>query len=755
VDVALRLAIGREGIGLELARPARLGCLLVTDLSATLPGVRFPVDVSGGVPRFRHRRGELQRLEVEVGVRALERWAAPRLRGLVGTRAPEVWIAPRRGAATVCIAATTDAEEEGRRGAPVLAFELHALAEGDDLVLVVEQARGNELPLPATALAVACVESLLRGAAERQGAAFVVHRGAGAIVRALLPEAGARVPGADEVRWTSLAADRDAWVLHAARSSLAAAPSDEGLRARELAMLLREADDALVAGDEAAARAMYVEALDRAPRHPEVARRIVDLDVRAGGRAEAALAMLVEARFPADAGAEARFGTLPGELLVETADTEAAVASLERAGDTEPAPALAARAYELAALAARDPEDAARWLDRALARSPRAISARWMRVARRLELGRLEDALADAEQLEAQARGGAAKHAVWLRAGRAWHVAGLSARAGALFERALRFVPDEPQALAGLGVALVGDGREARGVAVLERALEVAEARRQATSAILLELGRALAEKLDDLPTGVARVSAIAADAPEAMVARGLEGRWRARLGDLAGAALSFARLRELASSLAPGKDDAKTQAVCALLREAAEVERTRLHDPLAAQRHLAAALRLRPRDAELLRAYRDVGALVAREAGPEAEEAADADDASAPFAEDEERSATHRTVSERPVLDLSLPSEPDPELAARIDDLSRRLQANPADEAVADELTTALEQAGRGHELLALLSARLEDATPERRVVLAPRARAALERLALEAAAAGRHEEAALYRGAIAALLS
>jgi hypothetical protein len=38
---------------------------------------------------------------------------------------------------------------------------------------------------------------------------------------------------------------------------------------------------------------------------------------------------------------------------------------------------------------------------------------------------------------------------------------------------------------------------------------------------------------------------------------------------------------------------------------------------------------------------------------------------------------------------------------------------------------------------------------------VLAPRARAALERLALEAAAAGRHEEAALYRGAIAALLS
>jgi tetratricopeptide (TPR) repeat protein len=753
--VALRLAIGREGIGLELARPARLGCLVVTDLSATLPGVRFPVDVSGGVPRFRHRRGELQRLEVELGARTLERWAAPRLRGLVGTRAPEVWIAPRRGAATLCIAATADAEDETHRRTPVLAFELHALAEGDDLVLVVEQARGSELPLPATALAVACVESLLRGAAERQGAAFMVRSGAAAIVRALLPEAGARVPGADDVRWTSLAADRDTWVLHAARGDLAAAPSDEGLRARELAMLLREADDALVGGDETAARALYVDALERVPRHPEVARRIVDLDTRAGGRAEAALAMLAEARFPADTGAEARFGTLPGELLVETGDTEAALASLERAGDTEPAPALAARAYELAARAARDPEDAARWLDRALARSPRATSARWMRVARRLELGRLEDALADAEQLEAQARRGAAKHAVWLRAGRAWHMAGHSARAGVLFERALRFVPDEPHALAGLGVALVGDGREARGVAVLERALEVAEARRLGTSAILLELGRALAEKLDDLPTGVARVSAIAADAPEAMVARGLEGRWRARLGDLAGAALSFARLRELASSLSPGKDDARTLAVCALLREAADVERTRLHDALAAQRHLAAALRLRPRDGELLRAYRDVGALVAREAlGPEADEPMEPADPSVPFAEDEEKSATHRTVTERPVLDLSLPAEQDAEVAARIDDLSRRLQGNPADDAVADELATLLEQAGRGHELLALLSGRLEDATPERRAILAPRASAALERLALEATAAGRHEEAALYRGAIAALL-
>jgi hypothetical protein len=251
----------------------------------------------------------------------------------------------------------------------------------------------------------------------------------------------------------------------------------------------------------------------------------------------------------------------------------------------------------------------------------------------------------------------------------------------------------------------------------------------------------------------VSRVAAIPADAAEAMIARGLEGRWRARLGDLGGAALAFARLRELASSLAPGKDDAKAQAVAALLREAADVERTHLHDALAAQRHLAAALRLRPRDAELLRAYREVGALVVRDAaGPDV--APEADDAPLPFDEDEEKSATHRTVTERPLLDLSLPAEADAELAGRIDDLTRRLHGHPADDAVADELATLLEQAARGPELLALLSGRLEDATPERRVVLAPMAKGALERLAGEAEAAGRHEEAALYRGAIDALL-
>ena len=212
---------------------------------------------------------------------------------------------------------------------------------------------------------------------------------------------------------------------------------------------------------------------------------------------------------------------------------------------------------------------------------------------------------------------------------------------------------------------------------------------------------------------------------------------------------------------MAASPDDARAATLVSLLREAADVERRRLHDPLAAQRHLAAALRLRPRDPDVLREYREIGALVARDALDVPEEP-EAEDAPLDFPDLEDASATHRTLSDRPppahsAFDLALPaddSEPDAVVAARIEELTRMLQADAANDAVADELAALLEKAQRGHELLALLSARIEDASPERRAVLAPKARAALEHLAVQADQAGRSEEAALYRGAIDALL-
>ncbi len=747
--MALRLAIGRAGVGLELARPVKLGPLVVTELAATLPGVRFPVDVSGGVPRFRHRRGELQRLEVELGARALERFAAPRLRGVVGTRTPDVWIGVARAAATVCVSSAPDPEGETLAAAPVLAFEVHALVDGGDLVLVVSQARGSALPAPATAMAIGCVEGLLGGLGSRRGSTFVLPRGPAALARAVLPEAGARVPAAEDMSWTSLGAHGDTWLLQAVQGAIGAAPEEPAVLAREAASLAAEGDEAMLGGDLAAARAAYLEALERAPRHFELLRRVAEVDAAAGGRAEAALAMLVESRL----GEGARLGTLPGELLAETGDTEAAIASLERTGDADAAPALAARAFELAASLVRDPQEAARWLDRAIAKSPRATTPRWARIARRLELGSLDDAMADVEHLEAMARGVRARHGVWVRAGRLWQAAGLGSRAAALFERALRYLPDDPRAMGGLGSALVHEGRAPRGIAVLGRALEAAEARHEPTSSLRLSLGVSLAEALDDLPTAIAHVSAIAPEALEAPMARGLEGRWRARLGDLAGASLAFARLRELASTL-PSSTPAEP--IASLLVEAAEMQRVRLRDPLSAQRYLAAALRLCPRDAHILRLYREIGARIARgESGTDERQELEAPDANEDFGPIEAGSATHRTVTERPPLDLSLApeAEEDAEAASRVEDLTRKLQGHPGDDAVADELAGLLRSLGRGHELLALLLARLEDATPERRAELAPRAREALEDMAARAEQAGRHEEAALYRGVVASL--
>ncbi|HEX4445770.1 MAG TPA: tetratricopeptide repeat protein, partial [Polyangiaceae bacterium] len=402
--LALRLAIGREGIGLELAEPAAIGCVRIVELSTALPGMRFPVDVSGGVTRFRHRRGELQLLRVEIAGADVERWMAPRLRGLVGTRTPDVWIEVGRARSTVCVAAMTEPEESARtatttepeRGdAAIVTFDVHALAEGEDVVLVVANARGAGLPEPAIAMAIACLEAALGGVAERSGAIFTLRRPAEAIVRALLPDAGARAPGTASVRWSALAADGGTWVLHAGKDADSSAPTEDALRAREVAALLITADQALSQGDTESARTQYIDALERAPRHAEIASRVVDIDARMPSRAEAALATLVESRARAEGAGGIAVGLVAGQLLTQVGDVDAAVASFERAGETETAPALSGRAFELAARASRDVEAAARWLDRALARAPRSTRARWHRVDARLALGRLEDALAD------------------------------------------------------------------------------------------------------------------------------------------------------------------------------------------------------------------------------------------------------------------------------------------------------------------------------------------------------------------------
>jgi hypothetical protein len=83
----------------------------------------------------------------------------------------------------------------------------------------------------------------------------------------------------------------------------------------------------------------------------------------------------------------------------------------------------------------------------------------------------------------------------------------------------------------------------------------------------------------------------------------------------------------------------------------------------------------------------------------------------------------------------------------AKIESLTRTLQGDPANDAVVDELTVRLTRLGRSMDLLALLSARLEDAPPDRRAELLPRHRDVLQKLEAEARAAGREGEADLFK--------
>ena len=770
--VALRLAIGKDGLGIELARPAKIACLDVVELVVRLPNVRFPFDVTGGIAKFRHRRGELDRMAFEIDARRAARWAEPLLRGLLGPGPCAVTIAPRAFGATVTLLATEPASVGEKRPPRALAFEV-ALVAAPELSLVVHTARGANLPGPATLLALRAMATLLGDAAKREGARFSIPRAGARLARALLPDAGVRAPSGDDVVLTGSGESDGVLFVAFARGAAPPAIPQVTTLAHEAALLARAGDDARFANDLDRARHHDLAALERAPRHAEIGRRIAEVDAHAGGRAEAAVATLRSAdRTP-------YLGQLLGDLLVEVGDVPGAIAALLREGERDPSAAVAALVYARAAELATDPADALSWLDAAIARAPSLAELRWERASRRLVQGRLADARADFQELEAIAIGTRERYEVLRRAADIYRSRGLGNDASVLYERALLYRPDDPETVAGLGAAIAAEGRAARGATLLSRAIEIATSRIPPlrTAWMELELARVLGDRLGDRPAAVARLRAIPDDAPEAIDARGLEGRYRAGLGDAAGASLAFARLRERAgreSSAVPWLDEGARF----------EDARGELH---LAQAHLAVALAIQPTNAEVEARYRDVSQRIAQAAGVRAFAHADVqiavlppandvrsqttlaappertDDVHgrvtlhAPVDHDEARgretmhappSATDLSAVESSVISMPEAETPSPEEdEVRIEALTRTLQGDPTNDDVVDELTIRLTRLGRSMELLALLSARLEDAPPDRRDELLPRHRAVLERLEQEARAAGRDGEAALFR--------
>src|SRR5690606_12066004 len=119
-----------------------------------------------------------------------------------------------------------------------------------------------------------------------------------------------------------------------------------------------------------------------------------------------------------------------------------------------------------------------------------------------------------AEHLEASASGARERHEVLRRAGDHLLERRHLDEATRLYERALRYLPDGIEALAGLARALALVGRRTRSLELLSRALGLARKRGERDDRLAIELASALAEIADDRPAAIAHVRGIEAASP-------------------------------------------------------------------------------------------------------------------------------------------------------------------------------------------------------------------------------------------------
>jgi cellulose synthase operon protein C len=588
--VPLRLTVTRGVLGMELYEPIEVGPLEVTRLALTLPNLRFPLDLSGGVPRFRHRRGELEHAALSVHFTRLAAFFERRMGDVLGKLVRPVSLFSRAQGIGVGLVAAERA----------LAFDLLWAPDERHARFVVSEARGVGLPGAALGFALRALDGVFSGLGVRHGRVISILDAGAQLGRLLLPAVGARAPSSQRVRFGALTLAGDEVSVELDATFGPAELSAASTRALELGSLVSAGDEALARGATDDARAEYLAALEQAPRHPELVRLVADIDLQIAERAEAALGMVVES-MPATSA-----GLTGAELLWRLGDFDGARRALSDAAEREPFAPLSALLW--CRLAERDPSALERRaaLDRAVAQAPGLELPRARRFAARLERGDNDGALADAEHLEAMTRGAQGKHEKNLAAARAFFSAGFVREARRCFERALRYAPDDARATAGLARALLESGQRERATTLLARAVALSERSGQPDADALIDLALVLASDLKDLPQAIARVRQVSAASARHIEARRLEARWRADLGDIAGASLAFGRMRE-AIELAYETP----QNAASFLLEAAAFEQAAEGDVLAAERHLAVAVRVAPRDAEVAERYRTVAAAV------------------------------------------------------------------------------------------------------------------------------------------------
>lgn len=589
IRAPLRLSVTRGRLGLEIYEPFDLGPLRIDSLAQSFLGLRFPLDLSGGVPSFRHRRGNLERVAIYTDLDRLRRWAEPRVRSISGPLARPLDVYWTQAGIGVGLVRESSAMAWEILWAPVMG---HAR-------LVIGNARGWGLQGPVLGEVLRIMDALAGKVFERRGRVLLLKHAGRFIARALLPSVGARVPAATDVVFGPLRIEERSCRLELDSKHTQAELSGEAIQQLELSRLTEPGDEALLRGELDQARNEFLLALDSAPRQRDLVSSIADIDTWMG-RVEAAIGVISES-MPLLAS-----GTVGARALIARGETSAAGELLALAAREERYSPLAAFLQFARAECETSLLDRRLTLDVAVAAAPSLSTIRWARLACRVELGDAVGSLSDAQHLEAQASGRLARYAVCQRAADLMLSAGLTQQAAALFQRALRYAPDDVATMVGLARALNEVGQGLRAIPLLERAVQVAEGSGQAAGAALVDLAQLIATKLNDLPNAVAELRRVPVSDPSAVLARGLEGRYRLMLGDVIGASVSFSKMRDLIELLPPNERFAQW------LIEAGRFERDVQHDHAAAERHLALALRLAPHHQTIRETYREVAAVLA-----------------------------------------------------------------------------------------------------------------------------------------------
>jgi cellulose synthase operon protein C len=587
--VPLRLSVTRGRLGLEIYEPFDIGPLRVEHLAQSFVGLKFPLDLSGGVPAFRHRRGNLERLVISTDLDRLRKWAEPRVRSVLGplVRPMDVWW-----------------HESGLglgivRESSVIAWDLHWVPVMGHARLVVGNARGWGLGVPVLVDVLRVMDTLGGKLFARRGRVLTLNNAGRAIGRALLPAVGARAPAASDVAFGPLKVDGYDCHVELDSNDCQAQFCASAARAVELSRIAERGDDALVRGELEEARNHFLMGLESAPRQRELVLLVAEIDLLFG-RAEAALGLISES-MPVLTSA-----TVGVQALLRRGECEAAKELLALAAGEERYSPLAAMLQLARSACETSNLERRRTLDTAVASSPSLAAARWARLEARAEFGDAAGAISDAQHLEAAASGRQARYAICRRAAEIMLAAGLEQQASVLFQRALRYAPDDVASMVGLARSLQALGEGLRAIPLLERSIHVAGDAGPGRGEALVTLAELVATKLNDLPQAVARLREVAPADSAAVIARGLEGRFRWMLGDVTGASVVFGKMRELielSPHHAKGAD---------WLIEAARFERDILRDHAAAERHLALALRVAPQSAVVKDLYREVAAVLA-----------------------------------------------------------------------------------------------------------------------------------------------